>query len=65
MTQDDIKHEVATLLTVRRCSYNEIARRLGLTEFRVGDIITDLRRMGPAAHDAPESAHGVPPGSAG
>ena len=53
MTQDDIKHEVATLLTVRRCSYNEIARRLGLTESRVGAIIRDLRRMGilpPATH---------------
>ncbi len=53
MTQDDIKHEVATLLTVRRCSYNEIVRRLGLTESRVGAIIRDLRRMGilpPATH---------------
>ncbi|MHB1630589.1 MAG: winged helix-turn-helix domain-containing protein [Bacilli bacterium] len=53
MTQDDIKYEVATLLTVQRCSYNEIARRLGLTESRVGAIIRDLRRMGilpPATH---------------
>ncbi len=42
MTQDDIKYEVATLLTARRCSYNEIARRLGLTESRVSAIIRDL-----------------------
>ncbi len=53
MTQDDIKHEVATLLTARRCSYNEIARGLGLTESRMGAIIRDLRRIGilpPATH---------------
>ncbi|MHB1628585.1 MAG: hypothetical protein ACYCVB_09480 [Bacilli bacterium] len=53
MTQDDIKHEVTTLLTVRRCSYMEIARRLGITESRVGAIIRDLRRIGilpPATH---------------
>ena len=53
MTRDDIKHEVATLLTVRRCSYMEIARRLGITESRVGAIIRDLRRIGilpPATH---------------
>ncbi|MHB1684474.1 MAG: hypothetical protein ACYCYO_16880, partial [Bacilli bacterium] len=46
MTQDEINQQVATLLTVRRCSYMEIARRLGLTESRVGAIIRDLRRMG-------------------
>ncbi|MHB1681539.1 MAG: hypothetical protein ACYCYO_01745 [Bacilli bacterium] len=46
MTQDEIKQQVATLLTVKRYSYIEIARRLGLTESRVGAIITDLRRMG-------------------
>ena len=53
MTQDDINQQVAALLTVRRCSYNEIARRLGLTESRVGAIIRDLRRIGilpPATH---------------
>ncbi|MHB1629696.1 MAG: hypothetical protein ACYCVB_15240 [Bacilli bacterium] len=53
MTQDDIKHKVATLLTVKRYSYIEIARRLGLTESRVGAIIRDLRRIGilpPATH---------------
>ncbi len=59
MAQDDIKHEVATLLTVRRCSYMEIARRLGLTESRVGAIIRDLRRMGilpPSPHRNPRTA---------
>ncbi|MHB1629401.1 MAG: hypothetical protein ACYCVB_13670 [Bacilli bacterium] len=53
MTQDDIKHDVATLLTAHRCSYNEIARCLGLTESKVGAIIRDLRRMDvlpPATH---------------
>ena len=46
MTQGEIKQQVATLLTIKRCSYIEIARRLGLAESRVGAIITDLRRMG-------------------
>ncbi|MHB1630097.1 MAG: hypothetical protein ACYCVB_17305 [Bacilli bacterium] len=46
MTQDEINQQVATLLTVKRCSYIEIARRLGLTESRVGAIIRVLRRIG-------------------
>ncbi|MHB1685561.1 MAG: hypothetical protein ACYCYO_22575 [Bacilli bacterium] len=46
MTQDEIKQQVATLLTMKCYSYIEIARRLGLTESRVGAIITDLRRIG-------------------
>ena len=53
MTQDEIKQQVATLLTIKRCSYIEIARCLGLSESRVGAIIRNLRRIGalpPATH---------------